>query len=197
MTNRVKRFRIPALVAAALLIFGTPSAPGVSLDLAPSLGDAWATPCDADAGPEDSTSLADSNDPCNEDRHILTEILAWLWTAVNTALGLIYGAMAGVYAWWAKDVTLSVYYDNRAVNFEGAAFLGPNAMVLGNTIHYRKGQNPRANCLLREHEGYHVLQYQRMGPAFIPIYVLVSISTGYQAHPMEEEAQQHAAEQCP
>lgn len=135
---------MPALMAVAVLMFGMPSAPGVSLDLAPSVGDAWATPCNTEAGPQSSTDITDPNDPCNERRliDILRDALAWLWTAVNTALGLIYGAMQGVYAWWVEDVTLSVSSGNGAVNFEGASFLPARAIVFGNTIHYASGEDP-------------------------------------------------------
>ena len=197
--NRVKRFRMPALLAVAVLMFGMPSAPGVSWIWAPSLGDAWATPCNTEAGPQSSTDITDPNDPCNERPRIvdiLADVFAWLWTSVNTALGMIYGAM-GVVGAWLTGATFDVYYGNGAVNFAGTSFLPPRAITLGNTIHYRVRKDAE-RCYLREHEGYHVFQYRRLGPGFIPIYVTVWAATGfnYDEHPMEETAHDHAVEQC-
>ena len=58
-----RRLRGVAFFAAALLVFGAPSVPGVAVDWAPSIGVAWATPCDGPAGPEESTALdGDAND---------------------------------------------------------------------------------------------------------------------------------------
>ena len=94
-------------------------------------------------------------------------------------------------------MTLSVSYGNGAVNFEGASFLPPKAIVFGNTIHYGPDADPSRDCNLGHHEAHHVLQYRRLGPLFIPIYVVVSIFTGYRDHPMEESAREHAAAQCP
>ena len=38
------------------------------------------------------------------------------------------------------------------------------------------------------HELYHVRQYERLGPLYIPLYVTIWIFTGYRGHPFEEAA---------
>ncbi len=201
-----RRFRGVALLAVAFLLFGAPSAPGVSVDWVPSIGVAWATPCDVTGGPEDSTGFgADTNDPCGEREpwweriwdHLMN-VLGWVWTAVNTVLGLIYGALGAVAA-SITDVTFSVSYGNNAVQFEGGSLpftRGARAITIGNTVHYAEGETPE-ECELRVHEGHHVRQYQRLGPLFIPIYITVAVFTRYWDHPMEEAARREAESQCP
>lgn len=124
--------------------------------------------------------------------------LGWAWTSINTALGLIYGALGAVAA-VINDVTFSVSYGNNAVQFVGGSLpftRNSRAITLGNTVHYRNGESPEDDCELREHERHHVRQYQRLGPFFIPIYITVWVFTSYWDHPMEKAAREEEADQC-
>lgn len=109
---------------------------------------------------------------------------------------MIYGAM-GVVSAWITGAEYDVYYGDGAVNFAGTSFLPARGITLGNTIHYRK-RKYADSCYLRHHEAYHVLQYRRLGPGFIPVYVIAWVFTGfnYPEHPMEVTAHDHAVEQC-
>ena len=87
-----RRFRGVALLAAAFLLFGAPSAPGVFVDWVPSIGVAWATPCDVTGGPEDSTRLgADTNDPCRKREPWWERIWDHLMNAVGCARAITIG----------------------------------------------------------------------------------------------------------
>ena len=131
------------------------------------------------------------------------EVLAWVWTSVNTALGLIYGAIGAVSA-WMNDLTYSVSYRDGAVQFRGSELplARANAIVFGNTIHYHRNVDPNGNtresCVLREHEAHHVFQYRRLGPFFLPVYITVSVVMLFQReHPLEASAEAHAQAACP
>ncbi len=48
--------------------------------------------------------------------------------------------------------------------------------------------NRRLEGRLLIHELHHVRQYERLGPLYIPLYLLIYLFTGYRSHPFEEAA---------
>lgn len=61
---------------------------------------------------------------------------------------------------------------------------GYAAITFGNVIVSSRQLTP---ALLR-HERRHVQQYERMGLAFMPLYLLLYRRHGYSAHPLERDA---------
>jgi hypothetical protein len=47
---------------------------------------------------------------------------------------------------------------------------------------------------LLEHERYHIRQYMRWGPLFIPAYLALAVPFGYRRHPFERAARRVAGE---
>jgi hypothetical protein len=62
------------------------------------------------------------------------------------------------------------------------------AMTVGYVI---VSSEPVEGTLLR-HEVEHIRQYERWGPFFIPVYLLLAIPYGYRRHPMELAAMRAA-----
>jgi hypothetical protein len=52
----------------------------------------------------------------------------------------------------------------------------------------------RVEGTLLRHEQHHIRQYERWGPIFIPVYLLLAIRYGYRRHPMELAAMRAAGE---
>jgi hypothetical protein len=104
-------------------------------------------------------------------------VLGKLWTAPNTAIGLLFGAVAvtlGARAQLGRNAL--EFLDNPFIALWGGA-----AMVLGNTIHYAPGRTPfdivprydlSGYVVLGEHERAHTAQYERWGPFFLPVYAI-------------------------
>jgi hypothetical protein len=104
-------------------------------------------------------------------------VLGKLWTAPNTVLGLLFGAVAvtlGARAQWGRNAL--EFLDNPFIGLWGRA-----AMVLGNTIHYAPGRRPgdivrrydlSGYVVLGEHERAHTSQYERWGPFFLLVYAM-------------------------
>lgn len=113
-------------------------------------------------------------------RHAL-HALGMVWTAPNTALGLIAGVVAvGLGArmhWRGPDLALV---------FSGVPWRSGGAVTLGNVILYTgdelaspcwtyahsAGHAQEPPILLVDHERAHVLQYMVLGPLFLPLYFL-------------------------
>ena len=76
-------------------------------------------------------------------------------------------------------------FDSHARGFIWALRLFRRAAV---TYGHVVLSNRRVEGSLLVHELHHVRQYERMGPLYIPIYLLIWIFTGYRKHPFEEAA---------
>ena len=123
------------------------------------------------------------------------DFLGKVWTSINTALGLLYGTL-GATAAWITGADFSISLGNNAVQFHNNPVNPSNiaGITFGNTIHY--SPNVVLDCALETHERTHTYQYQWYGPLFIPVYVIISVFTGYSDHPFEQQAE--AAEAyCP
>jgi hypothetical protein len=76
-------------------------------------------------------------------------------------------------------------YDEKARGFIWIlAKLKRSAITFGHVVL----SNQRVEGALLTHELHHVWQYERLGPLYIPIYVLVWVFTGYYRHPFEMAA---------
>jgi hypothetical protein len=116
------------------------------------------------------------------------ELLGFVWTLPNTLLGLALGALtfqlprahggAFVFDRAPRGLTRLL----RAIN--------RSAMTVGFVI---VSAVPVEGQLL-EHERFHVRQYARWGPFFIPVYLILAIPFGYRRHPMEVAARRAAGE---
>ncbi len=125
-------------------------------------------------------------------------VLWWLgklWTSPNTLLGLALAALGLPFgARLARgDNSLDVL-DHWLLSLIPA-----HAITFGNLVLYRRGVGPRLETRRRdgrgwlaigEHERAHTLQYERWGPLFLPVYLLLALWPG--VHPLEAQADRWA-----
>lgn len=122
-------------------------------------------------------------------------ILIYLWTFPTTSVGLIFLAptrLGRVHARVFAGVIeihggLATWFLRHATLLEG----GASAMTLGHVV---IGVDEQALDLTRDHERVHVRQAERLGPFFIPAYLLASFLAWrrgldpYRDNPFEIEA---------
>jgi len=77
-----------------------------------------------------------------------------------------------------------VYVSDRGLSRRVLSRRGYAAITFGHVIVSAHELSP---ALLR-HERRHVAQYEHVGLAFLPLYVLLYRRHGYSAHPLEREA---------
>lgn len=73
---------------------------------------------------------------------LLWDVAGKLWTSVNAALGMAYGAI-DMAASWVAGIDMDISLGNNAVQFQNNPLNPPwvSGMTLGNTIHYSTGTN--------------------------------------------------------
>lgn len=109
----------------------------------------------------------------------LGRAIGYLWALPNTLLGLV----AGLPALQAPRKAHGILV------FDGPArgtllvirWFRRSAITLGHVV---LSNRPLEGRLLA-HELHHVRQYQRLGPLYLPLYLLVWLFTGYRRHPFE------------
>ena len=112
----------------------------------------------------------------------LRRLVAYVWTAPNTLLGLIFGLLAFQLPRVAHGILI---FDGPARGFLALLRLfRRSAITYGHVV---LSNRPLEGRLL-VHELHHVRQYERLGPLYIPLYVLIWAFTGYRGHPFEEAA---------
>jgi hypothetical protein len=112
--------------------------------------------------------------------------LGFVWTLPNTLIGLVFGAFTFTKPRWSGGCIL---FDRHPRGFN--AFLRRihrAAMTLGVVMM----GNVRIEGRLRYHEDHHVRQSMWLGPLFVPVYLVVSLFSGYHRHPMEKAAERAA-----
>ncbi len=114
--------------------------------------------------------------------------LGFVWTLPNTLLGLLAGALTFQRP---RVVEGALVFDRgpRGLTAMMRAF-DRAAMTVGYVI---VSSEPVEGTLLR-HEEEHIRQYDRWGPFFIPVYLLLAIPYGYRRHPMELAARRASGE---
>ena len=112
----------------------------------------------------------------------LPRFLAYVWASPNTLLGLVFGVVSFQRPRVADGVVL---FDRHVRGFVWTLHLfRRGAVTYGHVI---LADRPVEGALLA-HELHHVRQYERLGPLYIPLYVLIWIFRGYRRHPFEEAA---------
>lgn len=112
--------------------------------------------------------------------------LAYVWTAPNTAIGLALGLLS----LQGPRVDDGVVVFDRAPRGFLALFrrTGYRAITFGHVV---LSAVPLRSAH-REHERAHVRQYEVLGPAFLPLYVVLWVARGYRRHPLEAAAVRRA-----
>ena len=112
----------------------------------------------------------------------LLRFLAYAWASPNTLLGLVFGLAS----FQRPRVTNGILvFDRRVRGFVWTLrLIHRSAVTYGHVVL----ANRRVEGRLLIHELHHVRQYERLGPFYIPVYVLIWIFTGYRRHPFEEAA---------
>lgn len=108
-------------------------------------------------------------------------VLGAVWTAPNTVIGLMLGALGiafGAHAQWrASD--MAIVFNRWPWGPGGAMTLGNVILHTGDdlqvaccTYAHRAGQCVDPDVRLCDHERAHVYQYMVLGPLFLPLYLL-------------------------
>ena len=119
----------------------------------------------------------------------LLRALAYVWTSPNTLLGLVFGLVSFQRPRLAHGILI---FDGPRRGF--LALIGlfrRSAITYGHVV---LSNRPLLGRLL-VHELHHVRQYERLGPLYIPLYLLIYVFTGYRRHPFEESARLAEVEQ--
>jgi hypothetical protein len=109
-------------------------------------------------------------------------VLAYLWALPNTLLGLVLGLLAFQRPRVAGGILV---FDGPVRGTLWVVRLFHRAAV---TYGHVVLSNVSLEGRLLTHELHHVWQYERLGPLYIPLYVLIWVFTGYRRHPFEEAA---------
>lgn len=110
------------------------------------------------------------------------QVLAWVWAAPSTLVGLVLGLLSGA----TPTVRDGVVVFSPVRGFVGAALAkgGFAATTLGHVVLARR----EPSATLMAHELVHTRQAERFGPFMGPLYYLLLIRYGYARHPMERAA---------
>ena len=121
----------------------------------------------------------------------LLDLAGKFWTSPNTLLGFAIG-------FTGLPFGARIRCANNAIQFLNYRW-GWGALALGNVVIYAGGTAPSDRCLLYDstdrlslclHERAHTLQYQALGPLFLPAYFLAG---GIRAtNPFERAANEYA-----
>jgi hypothetical protein len=112
--------------------------------------------------------------------------LGFVWTSPNTLLGLLLGLLTFQVPRRAHGLLL---FDREPRGLTWVMLRANRAaMTLGFVV---LSAVPVEGKLLA-HERWHVRQYSRWGPLFIPVYLLLALVYGYRRHPMEVRAEAEA-----
>ena len=112
----------------------------------------------------------------------LLRVLAYVWTSPNTLLGLLLGLLA--FQRPRRTEGILVFDSHVRGSTWALRLFRRSAITYGHVV---LSSRPVAGSLL-VHELHHVGQYERLGPLYIPLYVLIWLFTGYRGHPFEEAA---------
>lgn len=113
---------------------------------------------------------------------VVLRALAYAWTSPNTLLGLV----LGVLAFQAPRATSGILVFDGPVR--GSLWVirlfRRTAITFGHVVlANRPVEGP-----LFAHERHHVRQYERLGPLYLPVYLIIYLFTGYRRHPFEVSA---------
>lgn len=109
----------------------------------------------------------------------LFRALAYLWALPNTLLGVL----AGLLAFQRPRMNEGVLIFDGPVRgtLWAIRLFRRSAVTLGHVV---LSNRPLEGTLLA-HERHHVWQYERLGPLYLPLYVVIWMFMGYRRHPFE------------
>lgn len=109
----------------------------------------------------------------------LRNMLRYLWALPNTLLGLVLGLLSFQLPRVDQDILVFV---GRPLGFLWViSRMRREAVTFGHVV---LSAAPLEGAL-RRHELAHVGQYERYGPAYIPVYLAIWLVRGYRRHPFE------------
>ncbi|HEX2030445.1 MAG TPA: hypothetical protein VHL78_03455 [Actinomycetota bacterium] len=109
----------------------------------------------------------------------LLRAVAYLWALPNTLLGLLVGLLS--FQCPRRAGGLLVFDGPPRGSLWVIRLFRRSAVTLGHVV---LSNRPLEGALLA-HERHHVWQYERLGPLYLPVYLLVWVFTGYRRHPFE------------
>jgi hypothetical protein len=109
--------------------------------------------------------------------------LGYVWASPNTLLGLVLGLLCFERPRITNGI---VAFDGRPRGFLWV--LGTVLRKAGITFGHIVLCDRVLEGRLLIHELHHVRQYERLGPLYIPLYVVIWVFMGYRAHPFERAA---------
>jgi hypothetical protein len=124
------------------------------------------------------------------------DIYGKVWASPNTALSATWG-LIGVTAGAVMGKDVAITFDHNAIQFEGNPLVN-RAFTLGNAINYptvgdgyggpedelRRSYTPNYyfyRATVGDHEERHTYQVEKLGPLFLPAYVIRGAIGNYQA----------------
>jgi len=146
-------------------------------------------------GSQDAEQLGTGAEPSFGGRFMrgALDVAGKIWALPNTIIGTVVG-LAGV------PFGATISFGNNAIQFENYPW-GDGAITLGNSVIYARGTSPSDSLTglygdprklnIGMHERGHTLQYQALGPVFLPAYLLsggISASNSF-----EQAANNYAA----
>jgi hypothetical protein len=112
----------------------------------------------------------------------LLRLLAYVWASPNSAIGLVFGALSFQRPRISNGL---IVFDRHA---RGSIWVLGRFRRAAITYGHVVASNRRLDGTLLVHELHHVRQYERLGPLYLPLYVLIWVFMGYRGHPFEEAA---------
>ena len=112
----------------------------------------------------------------------LLRALAYLWALPNTLLGLLVGLLA--FQWPRASRGVLVFDGPVRGSLWAIRLFRRSAVTLGHVV---LSNRPLDGALLA-HELHHVWQYERLGPLYLPLYLVIWLLMGYRRHPFEMAA---------
>jgi hypothetical protein len=107
------------------------------------------------------------------------EVLAKLWSAPNTALGLVYGLLGhliGLARTGSRQPGPRIQLGHNAVEFLNNPGGGVGAIALGNVIVYCDDPYARGAEAYMAHEEAHTRQSEALGPFYLPSNLLGALA---------------------
>lgn len=138
-----------------------------------------------------SGQRAKTLDPTSGHGHweMMRRAIGYLWASPNTLAAVAIGLLlCGRFRWVQGVIEIDGPWVRQTLN---RLPIQPRAMTVGHVVF---GTDLAALTVTRAHERVHVRQYERWGPAFIPVYLGWSLwlqlrgRDGYRENPFEVEA---------
>lgn len=115
----------------------------------------------------------------------LGRVVAAVWSAPLTAVGLVLAGLAGSRPRWDPVLGCFVVRDAGGPSRVALGAVGASANTVGLVV-LSPGATP--DPVLLAHEAVHARQAERLGPLLLPLYVALSARFGYRDNPLERAA---------